>query len=99
MEFNLFQIIILMFWANCWQEENPEASAFFMKLPPVIPMIKKPDADGKDKRPGGYRGAAKLCRLNDLPPGLIGKMLVYKSGKVKLKLGNTLYDVSTTFIR
>lgn len=76
-------------------EENPEASAFFMKLPPVIPMIKKPDVDGKDKRPGGYRGAAKLCKLNDLPPGLIGKMLVYKSGKVKLKLGNTLYDVSS----
>ncbi|GAU21873.1 hypothetical protein TSUD_33700 [Trifolium subterraneum] len=77
-------------------EENPEASAFFMKLPPVIPMIKKvQDVKENVKRPGGPRGAAMLVRLNELPAGFIGKMLVYKSGKVKLKLGDTLYDVSS----
>ncbi|XP_072059145.1 uncharacterized protein [Arachis hypogaea] len=36
----------------------------------------------------------KPCKLNELPPGLVGKMLVYKSGAIKLKLGSTLYDVS-----
>lgn len=36
----------------------------------------------------------KGCSLEDLPAGYMGKMLVYKSGAVKLKLGDTLYDVS-----
>lgn len=67
-----------------------------MKLPPVFPMIKKPDPDVKvnSKRPGGRRNEGKLFKLDEMPPGLIGKMVVYKSGKVKLKIGNTLYDVS-----
>ncbi|XP_021752441.1 uncharacterized protein LOC110717950 [Chenopodium quinoa] len=34
------------------------------------------------------------CSLEELPAGLMGKLLVYKSGAVKLKLGETLYDVS-----
>lgn len=43
-----------------------------MRLPPVFPMIKKPDADVKvnSKRP------AKLFKLDEMPPGLIGKMIV-----------------------
>nr|GMC65772.1 DNA-directed RNA polymerase III subunit RPC4-like isoform X2 [Ipomoea batatas] len=32
--------------------------------------------------------------MEELPGGYMGKMLVYKSGAVKLKLGNILYDVS-----
>ncbi|XP_019192068.1 PREDICTED: uncharacterized protein LOC109186516 [Ipomoea nil] len=36
----------------------------------------------------------KGCSLEELPGGYMGKMLVYKSGGVKLKLGNILYDVS-----
>ncbi|KAF3681602.1 putative CMP-sialic acid transporter 5-like [Capsicum annuum] len=32
--------------------------------------------------------------LQDLPAGSMGKMLVYKSGTVKLKLGDILYNVS-----
>lgn len=35
--------------------------------------------------------------LQDLPAGSMGKMLVYKSGTVKLKLGDILYNVSTSF--
>ncbi|XP_004495578.1 uncharacterized protein [Cicer arietinum] len=82
-------------------EENPEASAFFIKLPPVVPMIKNPakagsqDVKENSKRPRVSKGVGKLYKLNELPPGLMGKMLVYKSGAVKLKLGNTLYDVSS----
>lgn len=34
------------------------------------------------------------CKLKDLPGGLMGKILVYKSGKVKMKLGDALFDVS-----
>lgn len=59
-------------------------------------------ADGKNvnennKRPGGAKNVQKATKLNDLPPGLMGKMIVYKSGKIKLKLGDTLYDVSSEF--
>ncbi|PIM99424.1 DNA-directed RNA polymerase III subunit [Handroanthus impetiginosus] len=36
----------------------------------------------------------KGCCLEELPEGYMGKMLVYKSGAVKLKLGDILYDVS-----
>lgn len=36
----------------------------------------------------------KECSLQELPAGNMGKMLVYKSGAIKLKLGNILYNVS-----
>lgn len=36
--------------------------------------------------------------LEDLPAGHMGKMLVYKSGAVKLKLGDILYDVSEMYL-
>lgn len=35
--------------------------------------------------------------LTKLPPGFIGQMYVYKSGKTKLKLGDVLYDVRNIF--
>lgn len=44
----------------------------------------------KEKEMGGR----KECSLEDLSEGKLGKMLVYKSGAVKLKLGDVLFDVS-----
>ncbi|KAI6679722.1 hypothetical protein NL676_033603 [Syzygium grande] len=38
----------------------------------------------------------KSCSLDELSAGLMGKMLVYRSGAVKFKLGDTLYDVSSS---
>ncbi|XP_058205728.1 uncharacterized protein LOC131319488 isoform X3 [Rhododendron vialii] len=39
--------------------------------------------------------ASKMhCGLEGLPGGYMGKMLVYKSGAIKWKLGNVVYDVS-----
>jgi DNA-directed RNA polymerase III subunit RPC4 len=32
--------------------------------------------------------------LQQLPQGYLGKMLVYKSGKIKMKLGDIIFDVS-----
>ncbi|KAL7001712.1 hypothetical protein U1Q18_002860 [Sarracenia purpurea var. burkii] len=34
------------------------------------------------------------CSLEELPGGYMGKMLVYKSGAIKWKLGDVIYDVS-----
>jgi hypothetical protein len=33
-------------------------------------------------------------KLEDMPGGLMGKILVYASGKVKMKNGDALYNVS-----
>lgn len=41
------------------------------------------------------KGKGKAISLEELPEGRMGKMLVYKSGAVKLKLGDILYDVSS----
>ncbi|KOM26836.1 hypothetical protein LR48_Vigan325s000800 [Vigna angularis] len=82
-------------------EENLEANMFLIKLPSKLPMVIQSSTDGgkdvnaKAKPPGGSKKVEKLCELKDLPSGFMGKMLVYKSGKIKLKLGNTLYDVSS----
>ncbi|XWS72249.1 hypothetical protein CRYUN_Cryun02cG0023600 [Craigia yunnanensis] len=81
-------------------EENLEPSMFFLQLPPTVPMIKQTGSTagheiGSSSRPAGSVGSVKkTCGLEELPAGLMGKMLVYKSGVVKLKLGDTLYDVT-----
>ncbi|XP_016489584.2 uncharacterized protein LOC107809460 isoform X1 [Nicotiana tabacum] len=41
-----------------------------------------------------HNTAKEDCSLEGLPAGNMGKMLVYKSGAIKLKLGDILYDVS-----
>ncbi|KAL6650697.1 hypothetical protein ACP70R_009622 [Stipagrostis hirtigluma subsp. patula] len=41
-------------------------------------------------RPSSLHGS----KLRDLPGGFMGKILVYRSGKVKMKIGEALFDVS-----
>ncbi|CAH8384657.1 unnamed protein product [Eruca vesicaria subsp. sativa] len=59
----------------------------FFKLPDCLPVTKQPTAkrSSVSERSSAFEG---------LPEGFMGKMLVYKSGAVKLKLGDILYDVS-----
>nr|DAD47729.1 TPA_asm: hypothetical protein HUJ06_017666 [Nelumbo nucifera] len=82
-------------------EEGEEQKMFFIQLPDSLPLVKRSaSAKGKDmarsSKPLKSVGAADQgCSLEELPPGFMGKMLVYKSGAVKLKLGETLYDVSS----
>ncbi|PKA64848.1 hypothetical protein AXF42_Ash011450 [Apostasia shenzhenica] len=62
---------------------------FPMRLPPVKPTeeVTGPSCKTAD--------ASKMAtKLKDLPAGFMGKLLVYKSGKVKMKLGDVLYDVT-----
>lgn len=73
---------------------------FFFKLPASLPLLKRSTSrKGKEKvqtdlslASGGV--SKKGCGWEELPGGYLGKMLVYKSGAIKLKLGDTLYDVS-----
>lgn len=96
---NVYSSNILL--SVCWQEEIPETSMFFVQLPPTIPSIKQSNiADSKEatessQPPGSASNKQKSRALGELPEGFMGKMLVYRSGAIKLKLGDTLYDVST----
>ncbi|OIW03472.1 hypothetical protein TanjilG_14697 [Lupinus angustifolius] len=49
------------------------------------------DANENSKPSKGSKNATKPCKLNELPSGIMGKMLVYKIGKIKMKLGDSLY--------
>lgn len=82
-------------------EDEQEKRMIFLQLPATMPILKQSsntegenqDKNLKNSEKSG-RSSQKLCGLEALPAGLMGKMLVYKSGAVKLKLGDTLYDVS-----
>lgn len=55
----------------------------------ISPASRGMEIDGKS-----MLSRKKNEHLEDLPAGHMGKMLVYKSGAIKLKLGDILYDVS-----
>ncbi|CAA0814225.1 RNA polymerase III RPC4 [Striga hermonthica] len=82
-------------------DEDTEDSMLFFQLPSSMPMLNKPtddEAKGPENNGKPAKGKApslKACSLEALPAGHMGKLLVYKSGAVKLKLGETLYDVSS----
>ncbi|KAF8114078.1 hypothetical protein N665_0043s0141 [Sinapis alba] len=61
----------------------------FFKIPDCLPVMKQPTG-ATAKRSVSERSSP----FEGLPEGFMGKMLVYKSGTVKLKLGDVLYDVS-----
>ncbi|XP_015877810.3 uncharacterized protein LOC107414218 [Ziziphus jujuba] len=81
-------------------EENGERKMFFFQLPATLPMVKQSaSSKGKEKvgsstSSGSVGASSKGSKLEELHGGCMGKMLVYKSGAVKLKLGDTLFDVS-----
>ncbi|CAI0387479.1 unnamed protein product, partial [Linum tenue] len=76
-------------------EENVEPSMFFIQLPTMLPVTKRSSTtEGKEVKERSAPSGGAGCRLEELPPGFMGKMLVYKSGAVKLKLGDTIYNVS-----
>ncbi|XP_020101208.1 DNA-directed RNA polymerase III subunit RPC4-like [Ananas comosus] len=73
-------------------EETDEPQFLFFQLPAVLPLAKKPDASADAKK--GSNKTVLASKLEEVPEGRIGKILVYKSGKVKMKLGDLLFDVS-----
>ncbi|RWW50127.1 hypothetical protein BHE74_00043642 [Ensete ventricosum] len=55
-----------------------------------LPLPKQPVATTNTKDAAGKidRASKKGCKLEELQSGFMGKLLVYKSGKVKMKLGD-----------
>ncbi|OMO98165.1 RNA polymerase III Rpc4 [Corchorus olitorius] len=84
-------------------EEGDTGKMFLFQLPANLPMVKRPaSTKGKEKAeisvPSQHFGASqKGCQLQELQGGYMGKMLVYKSGAVKLKLGEMLYNITSFF--
>ncbi|XP_010533037.1 PREDICTED: uncharacterized protein LOC104808893 [Tarenaya hassleriana] len=76
-------------------ETVEEPKMLFMQLP-TAPMFKQlSTSEQNENKPDMEAGAKeKACGLKELPKGFMGKMIVYKSGAVKLKLGDVLYDVN-----
>ncbi|KAL8456738.1 hypothetical protein ACS0TY_033994 [Phlomoides rotata] len=81
-------------------DEDTGNNMFFLQLPSALPGITQsanaevPERQNNDNRSNGSGKSQKPCPLESLPAGLIGKMIVYRSGAVKLKLGDIIYDVS-----
>ncbi|KAH9670779.1 RNA polymerase III RPC4 [Citrus sinensis] len=81
-------------------EENLEPNMIFLQLPPTLPLKKQP-ATGNERQvtesSSKHEGATakeKTSSLSELPGAFMGKLLVYRSGAVKLKLGETVYNVT-----
>ncbi|KAK9102935.1 hypothetical protein Sjap_020189 [Stephania japonica] len=80
--------------------ESENERMLFIQLPASLPSIKRSaTAKGKDAADNSNPGRNKHlrekgCILEELKPGFMGKMLVYKSGAVKMKLGKIIYDMS-----
>ncbi|CAA6669838.1 unnamed protein product [Spirodela intermedia] len=75
---------------------NADGRMFFFQLPVALPLGRRPETTTKGKETGGKMAgvSGNCCSLDDLPAGFVGKMLVYKSGVVKMKLGDAIFDVS-----
>ncbi|KAK3150846.1 hypothetical protein QOZ80_3AG0238550 [Eleusine coracana subsp. coracana] len=88
-------------------ERSNTPQLLFFQMPSSLPLPQQPQSVAEPGRgpeenaepaststKGRRQGTIGGTKLKDLPGGLMGKILVYKSGKVKMKIGDTLYNVS-----
>ncbi|XP_074585035.1 uncharacterized protein LOC141840854 [Curcuma longa] len=76
-------------------QKKEDTQMLLLQLPVNLPLGQQPSAgtnveDAASKRDRASKNGAKL----ELPAGRMGKIMVYKSGKVKMQLGDVLYDIS-----
>ncbi|MQL73914.1 hypothetical protein Taro_006279 [Colocasia esculenta] len=78
------------------KDDSTNGRMLFLQLPASLPLGRRPDssAKGKEIEGKGVNVLQKGHTLDDLPAGFMGKMIVYKSGVVKMKLGDAVFDVS-----
>ncbi|URE13850.1 RNA polymerase III RPC4 domain containing protein [Musa troglodytarum] len=77
-------------------EKMEEAQMLFLQFPTILPLVNRSASSVGSSSTVSKKehGAMKGCKLEDLSAGYMGKMMVYKSGKVKMKLGDVLFDIS-----
>jgi DNA-directed RNA polymerase III subunit RPC4 len=74
-------------------EKERKERMFLFQLPKTLPLPRRPsivEAKGKATN----RQLKEGSNLQQLPQGYLGKILVYKSGKIKMKIGDVMFDVS-----
>ncbi|KAI3808894.1 hypothetical protein L1987_24857 [Smallanthus sonchifolius] len=72
--------------------DNEDKHIILFQFPEKLPLDQVPVGSSSSLKEDASN---KSFGLKDLPNGCIGKMLVYKSGAIKLKLGDTIFDVSS----
>ncbi|PHU18146.1 hypothetical protein BC332_13841 [Capsicum chinense] len=101
------QILFLQLPANLplGNDKAAELSSPMLKGKEVAGSAPRLPASAKGKEIIGsstisrrHNTTKNIGSLQDLPAGSMGKMLVYKSGTVKLKLGDILYNVSSIYL-
>ncbi|KAI5006936.1 hypothetical protein ZWY2020_046884 [Hordeum vulgare] len=75
-------------------EHDDKTRMFLFQLPKSLPLLRTPSIVVHRNGKAIVKEVKEGYNLNDLPGGYMGKMLVYKSGKVKMKLGDAMFDVS-----
>ncbi|KAF7032058.1 hypothetical protein CFC21_043282 [Triticum aestivum] len=75
-------------------EHDDKTRMFLFQLPKSLPLLRTPSTIVHRNGRAIVKEVKEGYNLNDLPEGYMGKMLVYKSGKVKMKLGDAVFDVS-----
>lgn len=72
----------------------PPDEFVLFQMPDSLPGRAPDSADTSQNSTSTNQPAAPtLCSLEHLEEGLVGKLVRYKSGKTKLVLGETVYDV------
>ncbi|CAN0902331.1 DNA-directed RNA polymerase III subunit RPC4 [Linum grandiflorum] len=69
------------------EDPSEDPKMFLFKFPPSLPLKKQ----SKKTKAGSSKVDSDLSQL---PEGRMGKMVIYKSGAVKWKIGDVDYDVS-----
>ncbi|KAG2593470.1 uncharacterized protein LOC120676336 [Panicum virgatum] len=75
------------------QEHDSKERMFLFQLPKSLPLPRSSNIVERKGRATG-KEVKEGSNLQQLPQGYLGKMLVYKSGKVKMKLGDVMFDVN-----
>ncbi|XP_039820323.1 DNA-directed RNA polymerase III subunit RPC4-like isoform X4 [Panicum virgatum] len=82
-------------------DRSDESQLLLVQLPCSLPLpmqpqsVTEPNKGSEERREGMRPSSQRGSKLKDLPAGYMGKILVYRSGKVKMKIGDTLFDVSS----
>ncbi|XP_062207732.1 uncharacterized protein LOC133909351 isoform X2 [Phragmites australis] len=73
--------------------QDSKERMFLFQLPKSLPL---PRRSSVIERKGKITGkeVKEGSNLQQLPQGYLGKMLVYKSGKIKMKIGDVMFDVN-----
>jgi DNA-directed RNA polymerase III subunit RPC4 len=67
---------------------------FLFQLPKSLPLPRRSSSIVERKGKATGKELMEGSNLQQLPQGYLGKMLIYKSGKIKMKLGDVMFDVS-----